>query len=299
MSTTPDVPDALVPDVLPPDGSLADASADVAPGGAAHDGGAHCGEAHDGDVEGDRAAERVVTQHGTFRAHPVSFVRRSGRLTDGQARALERSGDRVLIDVPRDFARTSVDPTWRLDVAAVFGRTAPLVVEVGSGMGENAVAAAAADPARDVLALEVYLPGLAQAVLGAERDGLTNLRLAQVNAPELFATALAPGSVDEVWVFFPDPWHKTRHHKRRLVQPSFADLVARVLRPGGAWRLATDWEPYADHVREVLRGRTDLVPLVDGSDGVVERFDGRVLTTFEAKGLRAGRSVTDLAYVRV
>lgn len=280
MSTTPDVPDALLPDATPaallPDGPGPDATTP-----AAHE------------------TERVVTQRGTFRAHPVSFVRRSGRLTDGQARALERSGDRVLIDVPRDFARTSVDPTWRLDVAAVFGRTAPLVVEVGSGMGENAVAAAAADPARDVLALEVYLPGLAQAVLGAERDGLTNLRLAQVNAPELFATALAPGSVDEVWVFFPDPWHKTRHHKRRLVQPSFADLVARVLRPGGAWRLATDWEPYADHVREVLRGRTDLVPLVDGSDGVVERFDGRVLTTFEAKGLRAGRSVTDLAYVRV
>ncbi|MBD9699100.1 tRNA (guanosine(46)-N7)-methyltransferase TrmB [Flavimobilis sp. GY10621] len=284
MSTTPDVPDALLPDVsdaLLPDGPGPDGRGPDATTPAAHE------------------AERVVTQHGTFRAHPVSFVRRSGRLTDGQARALERSGPQMLLDVPRDVARTSVDPAWRLDVAEVFGRTAPLVVEVGSGMGENAVAAAAADPSRDVLALEVYLPGLAQAVLAGDRDGVTNLRLAQVNAPELFATALAPASVDEVWVFFPDPWHKTRHHKRRLVQPSFCDEVARVLRPGGVWRLATDWEPYADHVREVLRGRADLVPLVAGSDGVVERFDGRVLTTFEAKGLRAGRTITDLAYVRV
>ena len=274
MSTTPDVPDALLPDALLPDASLPDDPA-------------------------AREAARVVTQHGTFRAHPVSFVRRSGRLTAGQERALERAGARFLLDVPRDVARTSVDPAWRLDVAAVFGRTAPLVVEVGSGMGENAVAAAAADPTRDVLALEVYLPGLAQAVLAGEREGVDNLRLAQVNAPELFATALAPGAASEVWVFFPDPWPKSRHHKRRLVQPSFADEVARVLRPGGVWRLATDWEPYADHVREVLRGRSDLVPLVPGSDGVVPRFEGRVLTTFEAKGLRAGRAVTDLAYVRV
>ncbi|MGP7960626.1 tRNA (guanosine(46)-N7)-methyltransferase TrmB [Sanguibacter sp. A247] len=268
MSTTPDAADDLVPD-----GLLADAP-------------------HAGDGEG------VVTERGTFRAHPVSFVRRSGRLTDGQAKALERAGAHYLLDLPRDVARTSVDPAWRFDAAAVYGRSAPLVVEVGSGMGENAVAAAATDPSRDVLALEVYLPGLAQTILGAERDGVTNLRLAQVNAPELFATAIEPGTVDEVWVFFPDPWHKTRHHKRRLVQPSFCDAVARVLRPGGVWRVATDWEPYADHVREVLRGRSDLVPLVAGSDGVVDRDEGRVLTTFEAKGLRAGRAVTDLAYVR-
>lgn len=267
MSMTPDVPAALVPD---------------APAAGPSD-----------TRDGEDAAQR-----GTFRARPVSFVRRSGRLTDGQAKALERAGERYLLDVPRDVARTSVDPTWRLDPAATFGRTAPLVVEVGSGMGENAVAAAGADSSRDVLALEVYLPGLAQAVLGADRGGLTNLRLAQVNAPELFATAIEPGSVDEVWVFFPDPWHKTRHHKRRLVQPSFCEEVARVLRPGGVWRVATDWEPYADHVRAVLRGRSDLVSLVAGTDGVVERFEGRVLTTFEAKGLRAGRTVTDLAYVR-
>ena len=236
--------------------------------------------------------------HGTFRTEPVSFIRRSGRLSTGQANALERSGERLIIDVPRAIARTSVDPDFELDVAAVFGRTAPLVVEVGTGMGECVVAAAAARRDVDHLALEVYLPGLAQTILRAEREDVTNLRLVQANAPEVFATTLPAGSADEVWVFFPDPWPKARHHKRRLVTPSFAELVARVLRPGGVWRLATDWRPYAEEMIEVIGASPDFEPLEPGTDGTVARFDGRVLTSFEAKGLRAGREATDLAFRR-
>ncbi len=236
--------------------------------------------------------------HGTFRTEPVSFIRRSGRLSTGQELALERSGGTYVIDVPRAIARTSVDPEYVLEPTAVFGRAAPLVVEIGSGMGECAVAAATARPDVDHLALEVYLPGIAQAVRGAERAGLTNLRLIQANAPEVFATALPVASVDEVWVFFPDPWPKARHHKRRLVTPSFVDLVARVLTPDGVWRLATDWRPYAEQMIEVISASDAFAPLVPGTDGTAPRFDGRALTTFEAKGHRAGRDVTDLAYVR-
>ena len=235
---------------------------------------------------------------GTYRTEPVSFIRRSGRLSTPQQVALERSGPTYVVDVPRAIARTSVDPDYVLDPSVVFGRSAPLVVEIGSGMGECVIAAATANPAVDHLALEVYLPGIAQAVRGAERAGLANVRLIQANAPEVFATALPAASVDEVWVFFPDPWHKARHHKRRLVTSSFVDLVARVLKPGGVWRLATDWRPYAEQMIEVIGASDAFAPLVLGSDGTAPRFDGRVLTTFEAKGHRAEREVTDLAYVR-
>lgn len=235
--------------------------------------------------------------HGTFRTEPVSFIRRTGRLSPGQANGLERSGSAYIVDVPRAIARTSVAPDYVLHAAATFGRTAPLVVEVGSGMGECAVAAAAAHRDVDHLALEVYLPGVAQTILKAEREEVTNLRLIQANAPEVFATTLPEGSVDEVWVFFPDPWPKSRHHKRRLVTPSFAALVARVLRPGGVWRLATDWAPYAEQMIEVIGASPDFEPL-DSADGTTARFEGRVLTTFEAKGQRAGRGATDLAFRR-
>ncbi|HEV6954388.1 MAG TPA: tRNA (guanosine(46)-N7)-methyltransferase TrmB [Promicromonospora sp.] len=239
-----------------------------------------------------------------FRTRPVSFVRRSGRLTDRQKRMWETRRDAYLIDVPRAVARTSVDPTWVLDAAAVFGRTAPLVVEIGSGMGDAVVEAAGTDPDRDHLAVEVYEPGLANTIANADqaageqgREGLANLRLVQANATELLETALPAGTVDELWVFFPDPWHKSRHHKRRLVTAEFAALAARVLRPGGTLRLATDWAEYAEQMLEVLDGHAEL-DNVHGAGGTAPRFEGRVLTSFERKAHRAGRTITDLTYVR-
>jgi tRNA (guanine-N7-)-methyltransferase len=236
-----------------------------------------------------------------YRTQPVSFVRRSARLTKSQQKAWDTKRERYLVEVPRSRAATSVDPGWRFDAEATFGRRAPLVVEIGSGQGEAVVAAADAHPERDHLAVEVYTPGLAQTIVRAERcrdrAGLDNLRLLQANAAELLETALPAASVDEVWVFFPDPWHKSRHHKRRLVRPSFAALVARVLRPGGVLRLATDWEEYAGRMLEVLDAAEGLVN-AHGPRGVAPRFDGRVLTSFERKGEAAGRGVTDLEYVR-
>jgi tRNA (guanine-N7-)-methyltransferase len=236
-----------------------------------------------------------------YRKQPVSFVRRTSRLTKSQQKAWDTKRETYLVDVPRALAVTSVDPAWRFDAEATFGRRAPLVVEIGSGQGEAIVAAADAHPGRDHLAVEVYTPGLAQTIVRAEqcrdRQGLSNLRLLQVNAAELLETALPAASVDEVWVFFPDPWHKSRHHKRRLVRPSFATLVARVLRPGGVLRLATDWAEYAEQMLEVLDASDGLVN-AHGPGGVAPRFTGRVLTSFERKGQAAGRSVTDLEYMR-
>ncbi|MFI9485582.1 tRNA (guanosine(46)-N7)-methyltransferase TrmB [Promicromonospora sp. NPDC052451] len=255
-----------------------------------------------GDPERPDAARRA--ELAGFRTKPVSFVRRSGRLTDRQKRLWDDRHAAYLIDVPRAIARTSVDPGFVLDPAAVFGRTAGLVVEIGSGMGDAVVEAAATDPERDYLAVEVYQPGLAHTIAAAERagaaqgrQGLPNLRLVQANAAELLATTVGAGAVDELWVFFPDPWHKSRHHKRRLVTAEFGALAARVLRPGGTLRLATDWAEYAEQMIEVLDADEHLGN-VHGPGGRAPRFERRVLTGFERKAHQAGREITDLTYVR-
>jgi len=220
-------------------------------------------------------------------------------MTGGQEAAWSEHGHHYLIAAPSALARESLDPNWRLDPEIAFGRHAPLIVEIGTGQGENIVAAAAADPERNFLGVEVYRPGIARTIVRARqtatalgRDQLTNLRLLQANAPELLATALPAESVAEMWVFFPDPWPKARHHKRRLISPRFAELAARVLEPGGVLRLATDWSDYAEHMREVLDRASGLEPVP------TDRFAGRVLTAFERKGQNAGREVTDLAYRR-
>lgn len=222
----------------------------------------------------------------------VSFARTDARLQDKDARALERYGDAYLLEVPRDAARTDVDPAARLDPAAVWGRVAPLIVEVGAGSGDATVAGAAAYPDHDLLSLEVYRPGLYDMLRKVGSRGLTNVRLLEADAVPAFETLLPAGSVREVWTFFPDPWPKTKHHKRRIVQPAFASLVARVLEPGGLWRLATDWSDYAESMREVLDAHPDL------EGGEAERFDVRPMTRFERRGIAAGRSIHDLTYRR-
>ncbi|GAA1738873.1 tRNA (guanosine(46)-N7)-methyltransferase TrmB [Aeromicrobium alkaliterrae] len=228
-----------------------------------------------------------------YRTEPVSFTRRGGRLNDRQQRSWDLLADTMVLDVTRQGPSTSVDPDVRFDAAATFGREAPLVVEIGSGRGEVLVHAATQAPGTDFLGLEVYKPGVAQTLIGIRHGELTNVRLAIVNAPEALTTMLPEGSVDELWVHFPDPWHKKRHHKRRLVTPAFAELAGRVLRPGGTWRLATDWAEYAEQMAEVVAGSPDF------EGGRSERWDGRVLTRFEAKGIAAGREIHDLTAVRV
>ncbi|HUP99358.1 MAG TPA: tRNA (guanosine(46)-N7)-methyltransferase TrmB [Aeromicrobium sp.] len=222
-----------------------------------------------------------------WRTTPVSFARRGGRLTDRQQAAWDALAATHVVDVPRSGPSTSVDPSFELDVAAAFGRSAPLIVEIGSGRGESLVAEAKAQPDVSFLGLEVYVPGVAQTLVAMRHVGIDNIRLAIVNAPEAFATMLAPGSVREVRMWFPDPWHKARHHKRRLITVEFTQLVARVLAPAGIWRIATDWDDYAKWIADVLTKS----PSVEG--GPVPRFAGRIETRFERKGVAAGRVIHD------
>lgn len=222
----------------------------------------------------------------------VSFVQRSGRL-DAQARRIwDAHAADYLIDVPRDTPQTSLADDWRLDTEVTFGRAAPLVVEIGSGRGETLVAAALMHPERNHLACEVYTPGVAKTVSRLSHESVSNVRIIQADAVHLLHHGLAPASVTELWVFFPDPWHKLRHRKRRLVSLAFAELAARVLVPGGIWRLATDWPDYAVQIEDVIVRSPDFV------GGITSRFGLRPVTRFERKAHDEGRSVTDFTAVR-
>jgi tRNA (guanine-N7-)-methyltransferase len=202
---------------------------------------------------------------GSFRTQPVSYVRRGSRLQGRRQQAWDDYAEAFVVDVPRvGGGDTSVDPGYVFDAEAAFGRRAPLVVEIGSGLGEAVCHAAQEHPEWNFLAVEVYRPGLAHTLLRIGTKQLSNIRVVQANAPEVLATMLPPGSVAQLWVFFPDPWHKTRHQKRRLVKDSFALLAARVLEPGGLWRLATDWSSYAIQMREVGNAAADFVNVHDG-----------------------------------
>ncbi len=199
---------------------------------------------------------------------------RQGRFTDGQRAARDRLWPRYGLDL--------VGP---VDVPALFGREAPLVVEVGSGMGEATAALALAEPERDVLACELHLPGQGALLRRVEDAGLTNVRVVAGDGRTLLA-GLPEAGVDVVRVFFPDPWPKSKHWKRRLVDDAFARLVASRLRPGGVLHVATDWAPYADQVRRVLAACPGLVPCDPPA---------RPRTRFEQQGLDAGRAIADLA----
>jgi len=226
-----------------------------------------------------------LTDDGRPLREVLSYSRRGSRLTPRQAAGwAAHAADWFVPDEDLD------DPAFSW--AQVFGREAPLVVEIGCGIGEATAALAAARPEVDVLAFEVWRPGVADTLGRVGEAGADNVRLCSVDAVWSLRHLLAPGSVSEVWTFFPDPWHKTRHHKRRLVSPEVAALVADRLVPGGRWRLATDWAEYADHMRTVL----DDEPRLAG--GVVERWDDRPVTRFERKGRQAGREITDLCYRR-
>ena len=229
-----------------------------------------------------------------YRTEPVSFTRRGGRLSERQQAAWDALSSTYVAEAPDNGPETSIDPSYVLDPTALFGREAPLVVEIGTGRGEAVVHAAEQHPELNFLGLEVYVPGVAQTLVTMRHRGVENVRLMIVNAAEALTTMLAPASVHELRVWFPDPWHKKRHNKRRLVTPAFAELAARVVEPGGRWRLATDWQEYADQMRDVLAGSPDFE--FDGD--WAPRFEGRPLTRFEDKGLRVDRDIRDLVAVR-
>lgn len=217
-------------------------------------------------------------------------------MSEAQERAFAELAGRYLLEVPRDVASTSVHPEARLDVASEYGRDAALIVEIGSGQGHAIVSAAASRPEDDFLAVEVFRAGLARTMLDADKAELRNLRLVEANAPEVLSTYLPETSASEIWVFFSDPWHKNRHTKRRLIRDGFGVAAGRALADSGLLRLATDWEDYALQMREVL----DADPLFERAfDGEwADRFDGRVMTAFERKGIAKGRDIRDLTYRR-
>lgn len=217
-------------------------------------------------------------------------------MSQAQDRAFEELAPRYLLDVPRGLASTSVHADARMDPAAEYGRDARLIVEIGSGQGHAIISAATARPADDFLAIEVFRAGLARTMLDADKAGVRNLRLVEANAPEVLESYLPAGSASEVWIFFPDPWHKTRHTKRRLVRAGFGDAAAHALEDGGLLRLATDWEDYALQMRAVLDAEPQFERAFEGE--WAERFDGRVMTAFERKGITKGRDIRDLVYRR-
>ncbi len=216
-----------------------------------------------------------------------SFVVRGGRITAAQQRALDELW-------PRYGVAFEPQP---LDLDALFGRGAPRVVEIGFGNGEHLAALAAAHPERDYLGIEVHRPGVGHLLLALERLALSNVRASCHDAVEVFEQQLPPASLDEVLVLFPDPWHKKRHHKRRLIQEPFVELIAQRLKPGGRLLLATDWQPYAEHMLDVISRCAQLENL--SPDGTfAPRPAEREPTRFEKRGHRLGHGVWDLAFAR-
>lgn len=212
-----------------------------------------------------------------------SYVLRQGRTSAAQARALEELGPRYAIP----FAQRL------LDRVAVFGRDAPLVLEIGSGMGETTLEMAAADPATDFLAIEVHGPGVGSLLRGIDAAGLSNLRVIRHDAIEVLEQMIADASLAGMHIFFPDPWPKKRHHKRRLIQPAFAALAARKLAPGGVLHAATDWPDYAEQILAVLSAE----PLLENTvKDYAPRPERRPRTKFEERGLRLGHPVRDLTF---
>ena len=217
-----------------------------------------------------------------------SFVMRAGRTTSGQARALE-------LLWPRFGVEYSPQP---LALDALFGRHAPRTLEIGFGNGEHLASLASAHPERDYLGVEVHRPGVGHLLMLAATRNLTNIRASSHDAVEVLRDQIAPGALDEVLVLFPDPWHKKRHHKRRLIQPAFVELVASRLASGGVWRLATDWEPYAGQMLQALNAEPGLRNLHPGDGGYAPRPEFRPMTKFERQGLAKGHTVHDLLFGR-
>ena len=225
-------------------------------------------------------------------AHPrsvVSYVRREGRMTAGQ----QRAWDRHWPALGREVGELPAGP---LELAAWFGRSAPVLLEIGSGMGETTAQLAAAAPKLNYLAIEVYTPGLAQLILRAQALDLHNLRLLRGDAVTLLDEHLAPGTLAGARIFFPDPWPKKRHHKRRLVQPGFVALLAGRLAVGGRLHLATDWAEYADQMLAVCSAEPLLRNMYRNW---APRPDWRPVTKFESRARAEGRVSRDLIFERI
>ena len=214
-------------------------------------------------------------------------MRRAGRITASQKNALRELWPVYGIDYQ----------TIELNLVTVFGRDAPCIMEIGYGNGESLVAQAKAHPDQNFLGVEVYTPGVGHMLIATKRENLSNVRLIREDAVDVLSYQIALASLDAVNLFFPDPWPKKKHHKRRIVQPGFARLVASRLKPGGCFHLATDWVPYAEHMMEVLSS-CEYLDNNSASNDYVERPVTRPQSKFEQRGEKLGHEVRDLVFVR-
>ena len=234
-------------------------------------------------IENPEGRARLATgQHGHIR----SFVLRQGRVSNAQQRYYEEGMPRWGIPYKPEL----------LDSNAVFNDAAPVILEIGCGMGETTARIAAAQPKRNFIGIEVHTPGVGSLLKEIATRELDNLRVIQHDAVEVIDRMLPEGSLNGVHIFFPDPWHKTKHHKRRLIQPPLVAQLAARLKPGGYLHCATDWQPYAEQMLQVLSAEPRLR---NTADGYAPRPDYRPPTKFEQRGLRLGHGVWDLVFVRV
>ncbi len=232
---------------------------------------------------GDDAAEGSPVDHPrTIR----SYVMRAGRTTEGQARALAELGPRFVLPY---------SPDQLLDATQVFGRQAPLVLEIGFGMGDATAKIAQTLPDHDFIGCEVHEPGVGALLKHIGDLGLANLRIVRHDAVEVLDHMIRPGSLAGVHIFFPDPWHKKRHHKRRLIQPPLVQALCARLAPGGYLHCATDWEPYAQQMLAVLGAEPSLR---NTAEAYADKPAYRPLTKFEQRGLRLGHGVWDLVFTK-
>jgi tRNA (guanine-N7-)-methyltransferase len=213
-----------------------------------------------------------------------SFIRRQGRVTPGQQLALDNHWDRYCLDPKADY-----------DFAQVFGRDAPLIVEIGFGNGDSLAKMAAANPDNDYIGIEVHRPGVGHLMMLLDQQGLNNVRIYCHDAIEIIEQKIADNSLAGVHLFFPDPWPKKKHHKRRIVRPGFVELLVRKLKTGGYFHAATDWQNYAEAMLEVLSAGAGLSNAGNSND-YCERPDYRPLTKFEQRGIRLGHGVWDLIF---
>lgn len=266
------------------------------------------------------SASRPLAADGRPRREIVSFVRRGKRLTEEQISAWNSHHKTYLLELPHGVRDTLIHPDIQLDPRAIFGNDNPLIIEIGSGQGDNIARAAAENPTTNFLAFEVYRPGNAQTVVHLQNLGLPpNLRILEFDAEHSLPGLLPESSVREVWIFFADPWHKTKHHKRRLISAGFLRELHTLLEPGGTVRTATDWADYAAHQAHAFAAvereglfinnhpegprpegtTTDEIPADSPATGWAPRFASRVRTAFEGKALRAGRLIWDLSFTAV
>lgn len=222
----------------------------------------------------------------TLFRHIKSFVRRQGKITAGQRLAREQ----LLADWSIPYAAQP------LSYESIFGRAAPVTLEIGFGMGETTARMAQAMPDRNFLGVEVYPAGVGALLKRIQAESIPNIRIIEHDAVEVLEHCIPNNSLESVHIYFPDPWPKARHHKRRLIQPPFVEKLAPKLRPGGLLHCATDWAPYAEQMLEVLGACTQLQNRA--GQGYAERPDWRPLTKFEGRGLRLGHPVADLLFER-